>query len=255
MTFPGDYPAQSIHLLKDRTTLLYRISSAFALNRPLGDRAYQRTAVQEDFSPKSGQARSLLAMFCTTQVRPCRLAAGRHRSSALPWTAASATAPDEHIRKGERTQLVTNVDVTTRPSGKQLLLVAARIFRSRNSPRQGIRGSWHYRCEREFRSNRSGKMRPIVGDAGVSIEVFADLDTPAERMVAEGRDMFSWIPNTYIKFPCTHEGLRAAQKRWRKRSKAPRQGFENRRSSSCAVSSSCGGCSALQCAHSSLALF
>jgi len=52
---------------------------------------------------------------------------------------------------------------------------------------------------------------PLVGDAGVSIEVFADLDTPAEQMIAQGRDMFTWIPNAYIKYPCTREGLRAAQ--------------------------------------------
>ena len=52
---------------------------------------------------------------------------------------------------------------------------------------------------------------PLVGDAGVSIEVFADFDTTAEEMLAQGREMFSWIPNAYIKYPCTHEGLRAAQ--------------------------------------------
>lgn len=52
---------------------------------------------------------------------------------------------------------------------------------------------------------------PLVGDAGVSIEVFADLDTPAEQMLAQGKEMFTWIPNAYIKYPCTHEGLRAAQ--------------------------------------------
>ncbi len=52
---------------------------------------------------------------------------------------------------------------------------------------------------------------PLVGDAGVSIEVFADLDTTAEEMLAQGQEMFSWIPNAYIKYPCTHEGLRAAQ--------------------------------------------
>ncbi len=52
---------------------------------------------------------------------------------------------------------------------------------------------------------------PLVGDAGVSIEVFADLDTRAEDMFAQGREMFSWIPNAWIKYPCTHEGLRAAQ--------------------------------------------
>jgi len=52
---------------------------------------------------------------------------------------------------------------------------------------------------------------PLVGDAGVSIEVFADLNTTAEQMLAQGQEMFSWIPNAYIKYPCTHEGLRAAQ--------------------------------------------
>jgi transaldolase len=51
---------------------------------------------------------------------------------------------------------------------------------------------------------------PLVGDAGVSIEVFADLDTKAERMLKQGREMFTWIPNAYIKYPCTSEGLRAA---------------------------------------------
>ena len=52
---------------------------------------------------------------------------------------------------------------------------------------------------------------PLVRDAGVSIEVFADFDTKAEEMLAQGREMFSWIPNAYVKYPCTHEGLRAAQ--------------------------------------------
>jgi transaldolase len=53
---------------------------------------------------------------------------------------------------------------------------------------------------------------PLVGDAGVSIEVFSDLKTSAEQMFAQGQDMFTWIPNAYIKYPCTHEGLRAAQR-------------------------------------------
>jgi len=52
---------------------------------------------------------------------------------------------------------------------------------------------------------------PLVGDAGVSIEVFADMDTKAEEMLAQGEEMFSWIPNAYIKYPCTREGLRAAE--------------------------------------------
>lgn len=55
------------------------------------------------------------------------------------------------------------------------------------------------------------RISPLVGDAGVSIEVFADLGTKAEDMFAQGQKMFSWIPNAYVKYPCTHEGLRAAQ--------------------------------------------
>jgi transaldolase len=53
---------------------------------------------------------------------------------------------------------------------------------------------------------------PLVGDAGVSIEVFADLDTTADEMLNQGREMNSWIPNAYIKYPCTAEGLKAAQR-------------------------------------------
>lgn len=53
---------------------------------------------------------------------------------------------------------------------------------------------------------------PLVGDAGVSIEVFGDLRTTAERMYQQGREMFSWIPNAYVKYPCTSEGLKAAER-------------------------------------------
>ena len=42
---------------------------------------------------------------------------------------------------------------------------------------------------------------PLVGDAGVSIEVFADLNTTADEMLNQGREMNSWIPNAYIKIP------------------------------------------------------
>jgi transaldolase len=52
---------------------------------------------------------------------------------------------------------------------------------------------------------------PLVGDGGVSIEVFSDEKTTALEMLDQGREMFSWIPNAYIKYPCTAEGLRAAQ--------------------------------------------
>src|SRR5215831_13165025 len=52
---------------------------------------------------------------------------------------------------------------------------------------------------------------PLVGDAGVSIEVFADTNTTAEVMLDQAREMFTWIPNAFIKYPCTRAGLRAAE--------------------------------------------
>lgn len=55
------------------------------------------------------------------------------------------------------------------------------------------------------------QISPLVGDAGVSIEVFANFDTTAEQMLEQGTEMFSWIPNAYIKYPCLKEGFRAAQ--------------------------------------------
>lgn len=55
------------------------------------------------------------------------------------------------------------------------------------------------------------QIAPLVGGAGVSIEVFADFHTTAEQMLQQGEEMFAWIPNAYIKYPCLPEGLRAAQ--------------------------------------------
>src|SRR5262249_15074065 len=52
---------------------------------------------------------------------------------------------------------------------------------------------------------------PLIGDAGVSIEVFAEEKTTAEDMLDQAREMFTWIPNAFIKYPCTREGLRAAE--------------------------------------------
>jgi transaldolase len=52
---------------------------------------------------------------------------------------------------------------------------------------------------------------PLVGNAGVSIEVFSDQSTTAQEMFDQGQEMFSWISNAYIKYSCTVEGLRAAQ--------------------------------------------
>ena len=53
---------------------------------------------------------------------------------------------------------------------------------------------------------------PLVGDSGVSIEVSADLNTTADEMLKQGREMNSWVSNAYIKYPCTAEGLKAARR-------------------------------------------
>ena len=55
------------------------------------------------------------------------------------------------------------------------------------------------------------RISPLVDTAGVSIEVFADFDTNAEQMLVQGEEMFTWIPNAYIKYPCIREGFRAAK--------------------------------------------
>lgn len=38
----------------------------------------------------------------------------------------------------------------------------------------------------------------------------SDGKTTAQEMFNQGQEMFTWIPNAYIKYPCTAEGLRAA---------------------------------------------
>lgn len=55
------------------------------------------------------------------------------------------------------------------------------------------------------------KISSLIPRGSVSVEVYADLQTPAEAMVKQGQDMFSWIPNAHIKFPTSREGLKAAE--------------------------------------------
>lgn len=51
----------------------------------------------------------------------------------------------------------------------------------------------------------------MIPKGSISIEVYADTSTRAEQMLEQGRDMFKWIPNGQIKFPSSHEGLKAAE--------------------------------------------
>jgi transaldolase len=85
---------------------------------------------------------------------------------------------------------------------------------AKNPEIQRLIASGHKLTSREEKSEYKKivqSISPLVGDAGVSIEVFADLGTTGEEMLAQGEEMFSWVANTYVKYPCTHEGLRAAQ--------------------------------------------
>jgi transaldolase len=63
--------------------------------------------------------------------------------------------------------------------------------------------------ERDAYKETVQNIAPLVGKSGVSIEVFSDLDSTAEQMLTQGREMYKWVPNAYIKYPCTPEGLKA----------------------------------------------
>lgn len=51
----------------------------------------------------------------------------------------------------------------------------------------------------------------MMPQGSISVEVYGDLSTSAEEMLAQGRKMFGWIPNAHIKFPVSIEGLKAAE--------------------------------------------
>jgi transaldolase len=51
----------------------------------------------------------------------------------------------------------------------------------------------------------------LIPDGSVSIEVYADTKTTAKQMLTQGIDMFTWIPNSHIKYPISEAGLSAAE--------------------------------------------
>lgn len=51
----------------------------------------------------------------------------------------------------------------------------------------------------------------VVTKGPISIQVIADLQTSKEDMLSQARVYKNWIPNGVVKFPCTHEGLAAAE--------------------------------------------
>lgn len=50
----------------------------------------------------------------------------------------------------------------------------------------------------------------VIPGGAISIEVYADWNTPANEMLRQAENMYSWIPNAYMKFPSIPEGLKAA---------------------------------------------
>lgn len=54
------------------------------------------------------------------------------------------------------------------------------------------------------------EMREIMPSGSISIEVYADKETTSEHMIAQGRQMNTWIAGAHIKLPVTAAGLEAA---------------------------------------------
>jgi len=50
----------------------------------------------------------------------------------------------------------------------------------------------------------------LIPEGSISVEVYADRSTPAQKMLEQGKEMFSWIPNAHVKFLLTIDGLKAA---------------------------------------------
>jgi len=63
-----------------------------------------------------------------------------------------------------------------------------------------------------FYKNVVSELSTLMPQGSVSIEVYADKSTLKEQMFKEGKEMFSWIKNSHIKYPITKQGLLAAEK-------------------------------------------
>ena len=63
----------------------------------------------------------------------------------------------------------------------------------------------------DFYRNVVRTISGLIPQGSVSVEVYADAVTTSDKMLAMGREMFSWIPNAHIKFPTSKEGLKAAE--------------------------------------------
>jgi transaldolase len=64
----------------------------------------------------------------------------------------------------------------------------------------------------KFYQDVIGELSHLMPDGSISIEVYADVSTSADAMYAQGKEMFTWIPNAHIKFPTTTAGIEAAER-------------------------------------------
>ncbi len=58
---------------------------------------------------------------------------------------------------------------------------------------------------------RVQELSKALPNGSISVEVYSDQDTSAQEMIAQGTEMYSWIPNAHIKLPITPAGLEAAE--------------------------------------------
>ncbi|MDP3940894.1 MAG: transaldolase family protein [bacterium] len=68
----------------------------------------------------------------------------------------------------------------------------------------------HERALEEYK-NIVTKISALLPHGSISIQVFANEQTPADEILKQARERATWIPNGSIKIPCTKEGLKAAQ--------------------------------------------
>jgi transaldolase len=55
------------------------------------------------------------------------------------------------------------------------------------------------------------ELSSLLPAGSISVEVYADPATSAERMLAQALEMFTWIPNAHVKFPASSAGFAAVE--------------------------------------------
>ncbi|OIO20508.1 MAG: transaldolase [Candidatus Magasanikbacteria bacterium CG_4_9_14_0_2_um_filter_41_10] len=63
----------------------------------------------------------------------------------------------------------------------------------------------------EYYKTTVEEIRNVMPEGSISVEVYADAETTADTMVAQGKQMATWIPGAHIKLPTNTEGLKVAR--------------------------------------------